>query len=767
MSQTMLPQPVSTNSYCKRLYGSVTTANVLPEARNKSTMDKLLEQELIGKVLWEEKSLPQDAESIMDTIVLDTNFTTTTLSKIHYHTSRPGEKKVKGGPIFNPTGCGAGGVWQLDKRNVQPKLLANTKTNKKSKTRKAQKTRPRAQTSMVAAALTDTEVEKSDSSFTSPETDKSFGAKGYDNKNPNKKRPRASATMEGKWTWLFNAVQAAMHAMYAKSFPNPSAAFPFCPMDVIIGLPKRIWSSQFSNTPVPDDTNAQKPDIILVDCSLRNLSLRWCNIITCIEHTESELNSTIPLYWGSTTKGYLLMREQPWRRFILVLTIACNKLRLHYFDRSGLIISRPVSILTNSVRLLEVLNTLTLVHTNTLGYDPTMHMCDPTCMGTHLNLRENAKGWIEGPDKAHLSIMSVLWRSQGFFSHGTICYRVQTLDGLKYALKDCWVAEDRRNHEVTVLRMVEGIPNVVKLVADWDVLYDGEPDCTYRIRASHGVRSSGFIRRFHRRLLLTPCGEPLLTYSSKHELLRAFHDFVKGESQYLAHDLMLGRHILHGDLSPNNFIIHDGQGYFIDFDHAGIIAEGTNSFPSEGTGTRPYMSIRLLWEDVANEKKNGTVEHKASDDLESLFYIFVEFATTFDGPRGMMKDENRRPMWVENFENTGSDLWMAKQAYVLSPPIDKSLMDRTTPFFTSFSQIIQDWRHLILAAASDPSKTLTGVKHAALASLLEKWVSQLPPDAPAEIMVPVTSLSRLGHPPDDDVQSSAGPRRSMRIQQRV
>ncbi|KAG2365903.1 hypothetical protein BDR07DRAFT_1275900 [Suillus spraguei] len=225
------------------------------------------------------------------------------------------------------------------------------------------------------------------------------------------------------------------------------------------------------------------------------------------------------------------MRGQPWRRFVLIFSIACNKLRLHYFDRSGLIISRPVSVVAHPVRLLEVLNTLTLAHTNTLGYDPTMHICDPTCRGKHLDLRENAIGWIEGPDKAHLSIMSVLWQSQGLFSRGTICYRVQDSRGVEYALKDCWVAEDKKNHEVTVLRMVEGIPNVVRLVADWDVLYDGEPDCTYRIRASQGVCAPQFVRRFHRRLLLTPCGKPLLSYCSKPELLRAFHDFVKGEFQ--------------------------------------------------------------------------------------------------------------------------------------------------------------------------------------------------------------------------------------------
>ncbi|KAG2365888.1 hypothetical protein BDR07DRAFT_1275830 [Suillus spraguei] len=243
----------------------------------------------------------------------------------------------------------------------------------------------------------------------------------------------------------------------------------------------------------------------------------------------TDLNHTTPLYWGSATKGYLLLREQPWRRFVLLFSIASNKLRLHYFDRSGLIISLPISIAAQPVRVLEVLNTLTLAHTNTLGYDPTMHMCDDICKGTHPDLREDAIGWIEDNNTENLSIMSVLWRSQGFFCRGTTCYRVQNSHGVEYALKDCWVPEDRKTHEVTVLQMIEDIPNVVKLVADWDVFYDGEPDCTYRIRASQGVCAPQFVRRFHRRLLLTPCGKPLLSYSSKPELLRAFHDFVKGE----------------------------------------------------------------------------------------------------------------------------------------------------------------------------------------------------------------------------------------------
>jgi len=44
------------------------------------------------------------------------------------------------------------------------------------------------------------------------------------------------------------------------------------------------------------------------------------------------------------------------------------------------------------------------------------------------------------------------------------------------------------------------------------------------------------------------------------------------------------RKVLHGDLSPNNLVIHEGKGYFIDFDHAkslndgkGVVSRGTVS----------------------------------------------------------------------------------------------------------------------------------------------------------------------------------------------
>ncbi|KAG2029307.1 hypothetical protein BDR03DRAFT_1018570 [Suillus americanus] len=151
-------------------------------------------------------------------------------------------------------------------------------------------------------------------------------------------------------------------------------------------------------------------------------------------------------------------------------------------------------------------------------------------------------------------------------------------------MKDCWVTEVKRYHKVDILERVKGIPNMVQLVDYWDVLFDGEPDCTARIRDGYGVLLENrpdkrFSNRYHRCLLLTPCRDPLWDFSSRKELICTFHDFV------VAHEAMITQQVLHGDLSPNNFIIHEGIGYFIDFDHTSIIKEGKTFTVSFGNYT--------------------------------------------------------------------------------------------------------------------------------------------------------------------------------------
>lgn len=102
------------------------------------------------------------------------------------------------------------------------------------------------------------------------------------------------------------------------------------------------------------------------------------------------------------------------------------------------------------------------------------------------------------------------------------------------------------------------------------------------------------------------------------------------------------------------------------------------------------MSIHLLQEGIA---KNAKIQHIASDELESLFFIFVEFVTTFDRPHGLMRDEDRRPLWVDKFETTGADPWLAKQGYVLAPHNDTLLMEKQ---LHSSPQLVKPYRSGII-----------------------------------------------------------------------
>jgi hypothetical protein len=50
------------------------------------------------------------------------------------------------------------------------------------------------------------------------------------------------------------------------------------------------------------------------------------------------------------------------------------------------------------------------------------------------------------------------------------------------------------------------------------------------------------------------------------------------------------RGVLHGDLSPNNLIIYEGKGFFIDFDHTQFIKLNNRATDSRGT-----VNLKLIY----------------------------------------------------------------------------------------------------------------------------------------------------------------------------
>ena len=515
---------VSSSTFENLLRASISTANALPFQRVKKQMDGLVEHELKNKVQF------PTTDAIMDIVIPTSGLKTEDLEGMNYEGEEENGRPVEGAAVFN--GCTG---WNLDQYNAPKSKKGGSQIQRK---RKNQKYKQKQKQKQVV-----TEDEKSEGSqstiFAAPfPTDQSADDREY---QPGKAAKRRKLTTEDRWSFLFNFIHADMHSRLKHVRSSGSRPAPdIFPFRVDDHLPRRSWSSQFANTPVPDETNAQKPDLVLLDQGViasTTTEITWADILTGVEITDTAFSKDAPVYLGIATKGYLMMREQPWRRFVVLFSIAAKYLRAHYFDCSSLIISHPIQINKNPTRLVDMLNAMTLGVPKMLGFDPTIHMCNEKCTGTHNNLRDKAIGWILKPSalgQVTYSIMQVLWKSQGLFCCGTTCYHVQDAHGKEYALKDCWVDENKKRHEVDVLKMLAGTPNVVALVDEWDVIYDGEPDSTSRIRRHGGPLHvpEDYCNRCHRRILLTPCGKPLSTFSSKLQLLNVFHDFVTGEFRF-------------------------------------------------------------------------------------------------------------------------------------------------------------------------------------------------------------------------------------------
>lgn len=393
--------------------------------------------------------------------------------------------------------------------------------------------------------LPDTDLEEIDEEDSIMDTDGSWSQQLFD---IGQKRPNTlMKTPEEKgWECLLRSIFYAMcnfirtandNSSSQSNSPNP------LPYNVLPA--PRYWSSEFFTTPIPDATDSRKPDLVLLDYRLKNRTSgnkTWADVLTGIEITKSELleGRNIPVFLGVTTNGYLMMQEQLWHCYVVIFSIANLKLCAHYMDRSGMIISEPISIGPSIVCFVDILNAMTLSDTPSLGYDPTIHVCTDLCStiphnglpGNIPDMPKGAEGWVVDNDNNVYWIMAVLWESRGLFLHGTVCYRVRDQKGEEFALKDCWVNAENLEHKVTLLQAVKGIPNVVTLVKYWDVQYARQTDCTLRIHEH--VRkllpaAPIYSNKVHHCMLLTPCGLPLMDFKSVTELVNVFRDLVVGK----------------------------------------------------------------------------------------------------------------------------------------------------------------------------------------------------------------------------------------------
>ncbi|KAJ2528082.1 hypothetical protein GGH20_002790, partial [Coemansia sp. RSA 1937] len=124
--------------------------------------------------------------------------------------------------------------------------------------------------------------------------------------------------------------------------------------------------------------------------------------------------------------------------------------------------------------------------------------------------------------------------------------------------------------------------------------------------------------RVHKRLVISPVGEPIHDLKSIDELIVVVGDVMA------AHSAIVKRcGLLHRDLSDNNIMFcrdDDGvKGMLIDFDNACRVTDVQNMEQPGCVGTLPFMSIGNL--------EHSKVKRTVLDDWESLLYILCWIGT--------------------------------------------------------------------------------------------------------------------------------------------
>lgn len=130
------------------------------------------------------------------------------------------------------------------------------------------------------------------------------------------------------------------------------------------------WSAANAQKALPGSAIKRKPDIVLSD----DISAKWGNIRVSAELTHSRYQPAMRLGKAADTHAYIMMSEQPWRRFALILSFT-NKyrhLRVLMYDHSGGVVSPRFDIYTQPNAFLHIIAAIMFGSLECVGYDTTV-----------------------------------------------------------------------------------------------------------------------------------------------------------------------------------------------------------------------------------------------------------------------------------------------------------------------------------------------------------------------------------------------------------
>ncbi|KAG1865731.1 hypothetical protein C8R48DRAFT_772729 [Suillus tomentosus] len=130
------------------------------------------------------------------------------------------------------------------------------------------------------------------------------------------------------------------------------------------------WSAASAQKALPGSDIKRKPDLVLSD----DISAKWGNIRVSAELTHSRYRPAMRLGKAADTHAYIMMSEQPWRRFALILSFTdeYRHLRVLMYDHSGGAVSPRFDIYKQPDIFSHIIAAINFGSLECVGYDPTV-----------------------------------------------------------------------------------------------------------------------------------------------------------------------------------------------------------------------------------------------------------------------------------------------------------------------------------------------------------------------------------------------------------
>ncbi|KAJ2925072.1 hypothetical protein H1R20_g12021, partial [Candolleomyces eurysporus] len=346
-------------------------------------------------------------------------------------------------------------------------------------------------------------------------------------------------------------------------------------------------------------------------------SLGFSNIATCFNtrwDNEAEEYSRHLAYFTACAKH--MFTQQPNRLFLRFLVITESRANLFHIDRSGAQYTPLFKIHDDPHMFVRLILGLSSVDERTLGLDDSIKwIVDADGQTRHGTVK------TMGADNTIVTYELVAGEDPfvrtTLCGRGTVCWTARNAEGEKVIVKDYW-SSGGRTPEFELLDEARDVRGVCQMVS-----YEANRFHTKDLRGSmKDSETAMFQNRTAARIVMKVYGLSIECFSSVQEVLAALRDAIA------AHKSLLGRNIIHRDISPNNILLGTAgaqpgeRGILIDL---GIALRsngpGAQNRADPRIGTRMFQALIIL--NTVKLEEDEISAYDFLDDLEAFFWVFA------------------------------------------------------------------------------------------------------------------------------------------------